>query len=91
MRDSTNETEYDQTNENFSNRNSDSSEVRQINVETAKEFSTIYFQKIDGIIKPEELLMNVIFPNVSNRLKYHFENKKLRGLSLENTLLNEKG
>lgn len=91
MRDSTNATEYDLTDKNISNGNSDHSEVRQIKVETANEFSTNYYQKINGLIKPEELLMNVILPTVSNRLKYHFESRKLRGLSPENNTLTEKG
>lgn len=80
MTDSTNETEKIN-----STANSNLLKVGQINVETAEEVSNIYFQANNGMIKPAEVLMNMILPIVSNRLKKHFENRKLKVISSANS------
>lgn len=89
MRELIDEAEYNPAEENISKRSISFSEFGEAKVETAQEFSTIYQHNRSRIIKPGEVLMNLILPTLSNRLKYHFESRKLKILSLENSDLNE--
>ena len=64
--------------ENNSNKPSNNLQMDDIYPKITTELPTIFYQKNNRIMKPEEILMGLILPTVSNRLKYQIEVRKLK-------------
>lgn len=64
--------------ENNSNKPSNNIQIDDIYPKNPTELPTIFYQKNNGILKPEEILMGLILPTVSNRLKFQNEVGKLK-------------